>query len=145
MAVPLTSDLPGTSKEAGGDIQVRPLAWPPRLVARPHSRWRTHENRARKRSYATTRQARYVRTGTATVQTISIDETSRRSRPASILAFHRLGFTRLDIREARIRRGYLPGGSRSWNFFLFVRSFVRSFVRRKTRCARGHEVIIDTW
>lgn len=35
MAVPLTSDLPGTSKEAGGDIQVRPLAWPPRLVAGP--------------------------------------------------------------------------------------------------------------
>ncbi|TGZ52937.1 hypothetical protein DBV15_00551 [Temnothorax longispinosus] len=44
MAVPLTSDLPGTSTEAGGDIQARSEPRrPPRLVPRPHSRWRTAE------------------------------------------------------------------------------------------------------
>lgn len=91
-------------------------------------------------SYA--RQARYVVTRASFCAHREHDETSR-SRPASILAFHRLRFTRLDIREARIYvRGYLPGGSGSWNFFLFVRSFeAEDTVRARTRGDHRHLVI----
>lgn len=92
-------------------------------------------------------QPRHVRAATVHRKRFPSTRPAVVHAPASILAFHRLGFARLDIREARIRRGhYLPGGSGSWNFFLFVRSLARSLggrhgARADTRGDHRHLVI----